>query len=490
VAIGATIALSLGAAGCQPYERRPLDLDTARDRWLARDPGDESARQFALHLARAEQRGDAAPFHAGDGLTLAEAEAVALVFNRDLRLARLEANVTRARADTAGLWDDPVAGVDLERIVSGVAEPWVLGATLELTIPISGRLAVEKTRAGAAHAAELQWLAAREWATRTALREHWIEWSAQAHRAELLGELVEHLGGVVDLTQRQERAGTISRIEARLYRFELAVGEADLLATRSRERQSRLQLLDLLGLAPEAPVELAATVAFAARGARMQWPREAFEAGSIELAAARSEYELAEQTLHLAVRQQYPDLVIGPGFGTDQGDDRVLLGVRVPLPLWNRNRQGVAEATAQREVARGRFEGAYERLASQLALGRIRHEAARALRQAIESHVLPLADEQDAEVRRVAELGRVDPLLRLQAMKSQYEARLRLVEARAAESIEAIRLDALIGPSAPDPSAPDPSAPDPSAPDPSAPDPSAIDSPADSPGAPPSGGRP
>jgi hypothetical protein len=66
----------------------------------------------------------------------------------------------------------------------------------------------------------------------------------------------------------------------------------------------------------------------------------------------------------------------------------------------------------------------------------------------LESRVVPLADEQDADVRRVADLGRVDPLMILEAIKSQYGAKVQLVDARAAESIGAARLDELIGPPA------------------------------------------
>lgn len=435
------------AGGCQSYERKPLDLAAAREAWLARSPSDDTARAFAERLGRAEATG--APFDPSDGLTLAEAEPVALVFNRELRLARLEANVTQATADFAGLWDDPVAGVDIERIVSGVPDPWVVAGTIGLTIPISGRLEVEKERAGAQHAAELQRVAAKEWATRAALRELWIEWSAQTHRVNLATDLIERLRLVAALADRQERAGVLSRIDARLFRVELAGSEAELIASRARVRELELQVRDVLGLAPQAPVRLVETVVFAARDGASQWSVEALEPGNLELSAIRSEYEAAEQALRLEVREQYPDLTIGPGFGTDQGDERVLLGIRLPIPLWNRNRQGVAEAAAAREVARGRFESLYERLGSRLAIAQTRHEAGRAMREAVETGVLPLADEQDAEVRRVAELGRVDSLLLLQAIKSQYDAKARLIDARAEEAIGGVRLDELIGPPAP-----------------------------------------
>jgi hypothetical protein len=63
--------------------------------------------------------------------------------------------------------------------------------------------------------------------------------------------------------------------------------------------------------------------------------------------------------------------------------------------------------------------------------------------------LVPLADEQIADIKRIAELGRVDALLLLQALKSEQEAKLKLVDAHAAESLAAIRLDELAGPPQP-----------------------------------------
>jgi len=195
-----------------------------------------SVREFAAALDRAEGGSQAEGFDPSDGLSLDEAEAVLLVFNPDLRQARLEANVTRATAAHAGLWQDPVLGVDLERIVSGAggANPWVAGSTIGITIPISGRLEAEKARAGADLAAELDRVAAKEWATRSALRELWIEWSAESVRAELAEELIAKLRDVAALADQLEKAGSMTRVDARLFRVELAGREADLIATTAR----------------------------------------------------------------------------------------------------------------------------------------------------------------------------------------------------------------------------------------------------------------
>ncbi len=434
------------AGGCQTYEPKPLELvGTSSAAWLARSPSDESARQFAQRLAVVEGSPERS-FDPSDGLTLSEGEPVALVFNRRLRLARLEANVTRATSEFAGLWEDPVAGVDLEKILAGVSNPWIVAASIGITLPISGRLDAEKAVAGAAYVAELQSLAAKEWATRAALRQMWITWSAQVIRMELAEELVERFRAVSELARRQEEAGVLARIDANIFVVELASREADAMAASAHAKTLELHLRDLLGLAPEAPLRLVPSIVFAARSVDDEGLLASMDTGNAELAAVRSAYEVAEQSLRLEIRSQYPDLTIGPGYKNEDDQSRMLLGLSLPLPLWNRNQQGVAEATASREVARMRFETTYEHLASQLAIAVLEWRSGRSVREMLEKRVVPLADQQDADVRRVAELGRVDPLLLLEAIKSQYLAKVRLVDARATESVGAIRLDELIGP--------------------------------------------
>ena len=85
---GIIITLSNAAmmlVGCQSYQSKPLDLASHRDAWRARTPGDEPVRAFANRLAGT---GQPTAFDPADGLSLAEGELVALVFNPDLRIAR------------------------------------------------------------------------------------------------------------------------------------------------------------------------------------------------------------------------------------------------------------------------------------------------------------------------------------------------------------------------------------------------------------------
>jgi len=432
-------------AGCETYTACPLDLAAHRGAWLARTPADEGVAVFARRLA---EPGDAARggFDPADGLSLREGEAVSLFFNPDLRMARLRAEGVGESATYAGLWADPGLGVDAERVIESVAEPWVVGASIGITLPISGRLEVEEARADAAHAAALRRVAELEWGTRRSVRRAWLGWSAERRRAELARELMSRLERIGGIVRGLADAGELSRMEARLFWIEGSMRRAELGAVEARERELELGLRALMGLAPGAPLELTpAPLLGAATPTPISADAELIERNPT-LAALRAEYEVAEQGLRLAVREQYPDITIAPGGGVDDGDSRVTLGVSLPIPLWNRNRRAIAEATADREMARAAFETGYERLAAELAAAVAAHDAAAARRAALEAEVVPLVEAQDAEAMRVAELGEVDALLMLESMTRLYDTKSALIEARLAEALAAARVEELVGP--------------------------------------------
>ena len=47
----------------------------------------------------------------------------------------------------------------------------------------------------------------------------------------------------------------------------------------------------------------------------------------LQLAILFSEYQIAEETLRLEIKKQYPDIVIGSGYGSEFNDHRVLFGL-------------------------------------------------------------------------------------------------------------------------------------------------------------------
>jgi outer membrane protein TolC len=382
-------------------------------------------------------------FEVSDGLSLAEAEVVALVYNADLRVARLEAGVAKATAEETGRWDDPTIGVDVTRVLQGGPNPWKVLTNIGLTLPISGRLRIEQERAGLEHAAQVARVAEAEWRTRMSLRRAWAHWSSLHEIAEADRGFIERLDRVLTAVDALERANEITRAQARLFRIERAQAAASLSATMAQRQQADLDVRHLMGVAPTAAVAM-----------RPEWPAhaerdvppEALAQTSPALMAARAAYEVAERSLELEVRKQYPDLFVAPGFGREDGDDQLLLNLLSPVPIVNANRRGIAEARANREAVRARAEGLLEDVISRLAAARARADASAERRRLMESEMLPLVEAQLEDARRTAELGEVDVLVLLESLRRQADTRRRAIEARLEETRAAIDCIELTGP--------------------------------------------
>lgn len=444
-ALGLVIMLCT-LAGCQSYERAPLDLTKHRAAFDTRIENIEGIERFAERLSH---QGDAVPdrFDPTDGLTRAEGEVLALFYNADLRIARLNAGVARATFETAGLWEDPRFGFDGAEILSP-SGPFQYGLTLSLTIPVSGRLGVEKDRAGAAYETELRRIVDAEWRTRALVRSAWGAWSIESERLRLLREIVGQVERVATISDRLESAGELTRVEARLLRMELVEVRADIAQAEFDEAAARINLLGILGLPPEGAVELVPAFVDGIVQSVDATLDRLIRTNTL-LAVRRAEYRVAEETLRLEIREQYPDITFGAGYGSEENDDRLLLGLSVPIPVLNANRAGIAEARARRDVARVVAETTFERLSQELAMARASLDAARAQRGAFERDLVPMLDEQSSEVERLADLGEVNTLLLLETVTRGFEAKDRLLDLRLAELRAANEITRLLGPETP-----------------------------------------
>ncbi len=439
--IAALSGAAVMLAGCQSYQSKPLDLAAHRDVWLARTPGDEPVRAFAERLAKSDR---SVVFDLSDGLTLVEGEIVALVFNPDLRLARLRAGIATATAEHAGLWEDPQFGLDFLSLTESASNPLVVTPGLSFTIPISGRLEAERARADAALAAELTRVAEEEWSTRIEVRRVWLRWSAARLKAEQTERLLASIESLVVSTAKLAEAGEIARTEAALFTIEQATQRQTLLRYRGEAGRAEQELRALLGLAPDAALQLVPTVALSLDPDEPS--ADAMAERSLTLAWLRDEYEIAERSLRREVREQYPDLTIGPLAEFDRGDTLLGFSLSLPIPILNANKQGIAVAHAERDLARAAFETAYERLAGSLAATRARLANIREQREIIESSIAPMVDRQLEDARNLLQIGEGGTLVLLESLSRVGQTRMALIDARLDESLALAELSLLIGP--------------------------------------------
>lgn len=436
------------AGGCQSYQPKPLDLSGHGAAFLARTPDSADVRSFAETLASRSSAANApsAPFDPADGLTCSEAEVIALVYNADLRIARLRAGVAQATAENSGLWEDPTLGVDLARIVQSTPEPWKVFTNLGITIPLSGRLAIEQRQADASYAAELARLAEREWFVRVSVRRAWCEWSALDAQVDASRAFLARVDQVLAVVDTMEKAGEISRTEARLFRIEKVTKSSELALLEAEATHADLRLRQLMGLSPDAPLRLQTAGGGPLRAPTYDASAAELQRRSPALITAQADYVAAEHGLELEIRKQYPDLHLSPGYGREDGQDQVLLGLSLPLPLLNANRRSIAEADARRELARATAEATLERITSDIRVARVRAAAATQRRTMLEAEIVPLVDAQYTDAREVARLGEVNTLVLLESLKRQHEAKLALVAAVRDEAVATIDLEELLGP--------------------------------------------
>lgn len=436
------LAALVGAA-CQSYSPVPLELDARMDAVSSRI-GDVAEHGRFIDVL--EGSGQEAPesLDVSDGVTLPEGEVLALFYNANLRVARLDAGVALARFENAGLWQDPVFGFDGAQVLTP-GDDLEYGATLGLTLPVSGRLAVAKDRAGAAYEVQLRRIVDAEWRLRVSLRQAWYEWTAAERRRQLLEGVIEQVERIGAIAARLKEAGAMREADERLIRIELVGRRAELTAAQLASQQVRVRLLWMMGLPPDASLDLRTVQSLPSPAADGDFV-ERVVAANTELAALQAEYRVAEEALRLAVRKQYPDVSLGTGYGSEDEDRRVLFGFSLPIALLNRNRAEIAATRARREVARGTVETALERIVREARQAELTIGAAREQRRQLAGDLVPLLDAQSNNIEELAELGDVDTFLLLETVGRQFSAQSRLIALEQAESEATASLNLLLGP--------------------------------------------
>jgi cobalt-zinc-cadmium efflux system outer membrane protein len=422
-----------GLTGCQSHPRKPLDVAGHVAEYHARSVSAPAVAEFAASLNAATP--GRITFDTADGLTLEEAEVVALVFSPELREARARAGVASASAANAGLWEDPMVDVSIERMLTSMGRPWTVMGGLGFTLPITGVPKYEKQMAEGGLTVELARAAAMEWEVRTALRKAWVEWSASRELVTVLEGRLAELDRLLERITLIVQAGEMQRVEAQMFRVEREMVSAELIRARGEASIREMMIRREMGLPAKAELILLPRLVVEATD-------EPVASTHPELVLAEAEYEMAERALELEVAMQFPSIGLGAGTGREEGNGLLTWGLTMPLPILNANREGLAKALASRELERIRCERMHEDLAIRAATAAATLRARRAEREAYEKGVVPMVDAQAADVERITAVGRVEPLMLMDSVSRRAEAKMRVIEARMEESLAAVELAA------------------------------------------------
>ena len=380
--IFALVGLALASlAGCRSYEAKPIV-------WEDEVKKDGSA-----------ERTDEVAF-----ANLDEAVMIAMVGNPELNRLRLKRMNAERTAGETGWWEDPELNVDALRILNPDSHPFLMGTSLSFTIPLSGVPGCEEKAAKCYAGADAE-------AVRAAERDVAVDVRKAVVRVASLRERMSILEAY-DADERIRRA--LANAEKLLEAGEVSAGD---LAAARRRRHGRLHalrklqrealaeeavLLKLLGYLPGVTVKVPPAEMHAEHQAHEKSvdPLDLVRHPKVKEAIAR--LEGGEAALEAEIRRQYPDLKIGPAYEREEGLDRLGVVVGTTLPLWNRNRKGIAEAEGTRDEAR------FEAIATWRNLVRD-YAAARAALENLLDHPHGPASERD-QAEKLADAGELGPL--------------------------------------------------------------------------------
>ena len=340
-------------------------------------------------------------------LSAASARDLALILNPEINALRLSRQNAEREALAAGWWEDPAFDLESLRILRGGSHPWILGSGLRFSLPLTGVPGLEKRAALAYARADALAVTAAE---RELLAEVERRWLACATDARNAAAQKAYLARLADRERQVAALVAVGELppdeRERLAQERLAL-ETACPCCSPEAIARRHALLRTLGLHPDAPVELDFATApqpdalYAAFGTAPATDLDLVRHPRVQERLVR--FEGSEEALSAELRRQYPELEIGPQFGHEEGSARAGVGVGFTLPLWNRNRQAIAEAESTRDSSR------FEAVAEWRTLVAEWHEARAAL-QAAETLERRLREERLASAR--AAVDRAERLYR------------------------------------------------------------------------------
>ncbi|WP_265532268.1 TolC family protein [Pseudomonas saponiphila] len=376
-------------------------------------------------------------------LSLDSALAKAMANNPELAAARWEIDIAQGARQQAGLLPNPVLSVDAEDTRRDSRTTSVkLSQALELGGKRGARVEV---------ASRGQELAALELERRgnqlraDVLQAYYAALQAQ-ERTQLAGRSLALAERGVNVAQGRVNAGKASPVEATRAQVQLAEVRLELSRGQMEQDIAYQQLARITGSAAtdfsavQQPSRALTTLPASAQ-LLSRLPETA------ELRLAEQEIVQREASLGLEKAQRIPDLDVSIGSQYDaSARERVnLLGLSMPLPLFNRNQGNLLSAARRADQARDLRNATELRLRSETRQALEQWSTARGEVQAFNQTILPAAQRAVDSATRGFEMGKFSFLEVLDAQRTLIGARSQYLAAVAQTTDAWVRIERIYG---------------------------------------------
>ena len=368
-------------------------------------------------------------------LTLEKAIALALARSPALAARAMEAKAAEARVGQAGVRPNPEIAVELEDFGGGGAfrelESAQLTVRLAQTLELGGKRGKRKQAESLSSGlASLSY----DWQRRMLVNKvtlRFVAVLAAQERLVLAREVVELQREIEAAVVKRVAAGKDPPLEETRVHVELAEAEIDRQSAERELALARKALVTTWG-AEEAEFEYAVALDSSIRPPE---DRGALLAGLSEipiLSRWELEEERARAKLSLAKAQRIPDLTLYGGLRHlwAAEEQALIAGFTVPVPLFDRNRGGVQEASHQVSSATAERQAAEARLRLELDEAYAGLTGAHTTLMALNEDIVPAAERTFETALAGYRSGKYEYLLVLDTQRTLIGVRARQVEAR------------------------------------------------------------
>lgn len=367
----------------------------------------------------------------GPGLTLNQAIQAALQYSPALRAAEQDVRASEGATIQAEARPNPELQSSMEDLRSQTRT-----TTIQLAQPIElgGKRAARISAARLAQAQSDVELSARRAQVRADVSEAYFASAIAQEHVRLAQASAELSARALDVASKRVQAGKVSPVEETRAKVANTTARLEWVQSQSEARTAQYRLNSLMGRAANSPLNITWQVATQAvsSDAPDHLAVQASQLASAPLLQqARLEVERRKALAELEQARRVPDLTVTLGAKRAQelGRNQAVIGLAVPLPLWDNNQGNVLQALRLQDKADADFAASQAQVAYQWEQLTERMQAIQAELQVMSQDVLPGAESAWQAAVTGFEMGKFSFLETLDAQRTLIQARTQYLRA-------------------------------------------------------------
>jgi cobalt-zinc-cadmium efflux system outer membrane protein len=375
-------------------------------------------------------------------LTLEQALELASARNPSLSAARRELEAAEGTVQQAGALPNPTLNASVEDMRR---ETRTTTTTVDFPLELGGKRAARVTAAERAKDVARAGLANAQAQLRATVIAAFFQTVVAQERARLSTTSAELARRAAEAVGKRVTAGRVSPVEETRARVDLANAQLEAAEAQAELDVTRQALAAATGEQQAGFASVTDAAAVPSRPAARQL-LEALDS-SPSLVAAAMEVERRRALIEVERTRARPDLTVSVGAKRDNelGRTQAVVGVSIPLPVFNQNQGAIHEATKLADKASDELQATRLRLAAEVQQASSRLAVARTSLATLQGTVLPAAESAYEAASKGFEAGKFGFIDVLDAQRSLLAARSRYLNTLAAAYQAATTIDRIVG---------------------------------------------